>query len=147
MTRPFEMNPSRMPARDYPSEPRQTAICAADHQLFARFMVHGYPATPSGTRGLSPAADAGLIQAVADQLLPYASGGGQWPMQFVIELARRGRVHVSARYERRVWAISLEAEQVATSQWLTNQQQVCQQSLARTLGQSVRVQVIPERQA
>lgn len=147
MTRPFELNSVCVPSRDYPRNPRQTVAPAADHQLFARLMGDGCEATPSGARGASSSADAGLIPAVADQLLAHMSRGGQWPMQFVIELARRGRVHVSARYERRVWAISLEAEQVATSQWLVGQHHTCQQSLARTLGQPVRLQLMAERQA
>ncbi|MES2870941.1 MAG: type III secretion system HrpP C-terminal domain-containing protein [Pseudomonadota bacterium] len=141
MTQPIELKPARVPSRDYERDLRQAVASVADSQLFAGLMA-------GGTSRVSPsAADVRLAQAVSDQLLLRVSGASQWPIQFVIELARRGRVHVSARYERRVWTISLQAEQAATSQWLGEQQQSCQQSLARRLGQPVRVLLIPERQA
>lgn len=89
--------------------------------------------------------DAGLVQALFEQLMPRMAWSGQWPLQFVIGLARRGRIKVSARYERYAWSISLEAEQYATHQWLASQQQYCQRRLARKLGHSVRIQLMQER--
>lgn len=112
----------------------QTAVVArvseADSKLFADNL--------SGT-------DFGLAQAMSEQLLPRVAVTGQSPLQFVICLARRGRIYVRARYEGRAWSISLQAEQAGTRQWLIRQQQHCQQHLARTLGQPVSLQLMQAR--
>lgn len=105
-------------------------VSEADSKLFADNL--------SGT-------DTGLAQAMSEQLLPRVAVTGQLPLQFMICLARRGRINVRARYERQAWCISLEAEQSGTRQWLARQQQHCQQSLARKLGQPVSIQLMPER--
>ena len=105
-------------------------VSEADSKLFADNL--------SGT-------DTGLAQAMSEQLLPRVAVTGQLPWQFMICLARRGRINVRARYERQAWSISLEAEQSGTRQWLARQQQHCQQSLARKLGQPVSIQLMPER--
>lgn len=105
-------------------------VSEADSKLFADNL--------SGT-------DTGLAQAMSEQLLPRVAVTGQLPLQFMICLARRGRINVRARYERQAWSISLEAEQSGTRQWLARQQQHCQQSLARKLGQPVSIQLMPER--
>ena len=99
--------------------PATAPVSDADSQRFADNL--------SGT-------DFGLAHAMSEQLLPRVAVTGQSPLQFVICLARRGRIYVRARYERRAWSISLEAEQAGTRQWLIRQQQHCQQHLARTLG-------------
>ena len=104
-------------------------VSEADSKLFADNL--------SGT-------DTGLAQAMSEQLLPRVAVTGQLPLQFMICLARRGRINVRARYERQAWSISLEAEQSGTRQWLARQQQHCQQSLARKLGQPVCIQLMQE---
>jgi len=111
----------------------QTAVVArvseADSKLFADNL--------SGT-------DSGLARALSEQLLPRMAVTGQLPLQFVICLARRGRIIVRARFEPQGWGISLEAEQSGTRQWLARQQQHCQQSLARKLGLPVSIQLTQE---
>lgn len=152
MSQPFELKPARIVSRDYQPQARQAAISSdslVDSRLFARLMAddYGEPSLRPQVSCSVPCADVGLIHAMAEQLAPRLSGGGQWPMQFVIELARLGRINVSARYERRVWNIALEAEQASTYQWLVNHQQITQERLAQTLGQPIRVQLFQERQA
>ena len=102
---------------------------AADGKLFADCLT--------GT-------DMGLAQALTKALVPGASRRGPWPVQFVLHLAHRGRVSVSACYEHHGWHITLRAQQSATRQWLARQQQTCQWRLARALGQFVRVQSVQE---
>lgn len=152
MSQPFELKPARILSRDYPPPARQTAVSSVslvDSTLFARLMADGYGESPLSPKvsWSVPCADVGLIHAMAELLAPRLSGGGQWPMQFVINLARLGRINVSARYERRVWNIALEAEQTSTYEWLVNHQQVAQERLTQTLGAPVRVQLLLERQA
>ena len=91
-------------------------------------------------------ADKGLAQALSEALMPRATGAGPWPVQFVLHLAHRGRVSVSARYEHHGWLIILKAQQSATRQWLSRQQQPCQRRLARALGQVVRIRLLQECQ-
>lgn len=127
MSQPSGLMPLQVPFYDYGSA---DSAVEADSKLFADNL--------SGP-------DAGLVRTLSEHLMPRMAWVGQWPLQFVIDLARRGRINVSARYERRAWSISLGADQYATRQWLASQQQHCQRRLARQLGQSVRVQVIQER--
>lgn len=141
MTLPSELKSVRVFSRAPQLDVRQTIACVADRQLFAGLMAGGASHVPP------PVVDEGLIQRLSDQLLARLGSGDHRPVQFVIDLARRGRVHVSARYERRVWTVSLGAEQAATSQWLAGQQQNCQLRLAHTLGQPVRVQLMQGLQA
>lgn len=91
-------------------------------------------------------ADMGLAQALAEALMPRATRCGSWSLQFVLHLAHRGRVSVSARYEHHGWLITLRAQQSATRRWLARQQQPCQRRLARALGQCVRIRLLQECQ-
>ena len=88
-------------------------------------------------------ADKGLAQALSEALMPRATGR-QPCVQFVLHLAHRGRVNVSACYEHQGWLITLRAQQSATRQWLARQQQPCQRRLARALGQIVRIRLLQE---
>ena len=88
--------------------------------------------------------DMGLAQALTKALMPGATGRGPRLVHFVLHLAHRGRVSVSACYEHHGWHITLRAQQSATRQWLARQQQTCQWRLARALGQFVRVQSVQE---
>ena len=127
MSQPPGLKPVQVPCHDYATT---ASVAEADSTLFADNL--------SG-------ADAGLVRTLSDHLMSRMARSGQWPLQFVIDLARRGRINVSARYERRTWSISLAADQYTTRQWLASQQQHCQRRLARQLGQPVRVQVMQER--
>lgn len=127
MAQPSGLKPVQVPLHDYPGA---GDVSEADSKLFADNL--------SGP-------DAGLVRALSEQLMPRMTWSGQWPLQFVIHLVRRGRINVCARYERHAWSLSLEAEQSATHQWLTSQQQHCQRRLTRKLGQSVRIQLMQER--
>lgn len=85
--------------------------------------------------------DAGLAPALLQALLPRVACVAQWPLRFVIHLARRGPIKVNARHEHRAWVVSLTAEHCATHQWLAGQQQALQQRLTRRLGQPVNVRL------
>ena len=127
MSQPSGLMPLQVPFYDYGSA---ESGFEADSKLFADNL--------SGP-------DAGLMRTLSEHLMPRMAWVGQWPLQFVIDLARRGRINVSARYERHAWSISLQADQYATHQWLASQQQYCQRRLARTLGHPVWVQLMRER--
>lgn len=114
-------------ARSLPVAPAH----AADGKLFAASLA---------------SADMGLAQALSEALMPRATGGGPWPVQFVLDLAHRGRINVSASYEHHGWHITLRAQQSATRLWLARQQQPCQRRLVRRLGQLVRIQLVQECQ-
>ena len=114
----------------------------ADSTLFNAFLARGSRVCPPDTRLSHPSDGAEFIHALFERLRPLPVGSAHWPMQFVICLARRGRIKVSTRLERQGWSIWLAAERPDTRQWLVGQQQRCQQSLARRLGQPVRVQLM-----
>ena len=119
------VNPVPLPlARYLPAAPARAADC----KLFADSLA---------------GADRGLAQVLSEAPMPRATGC-QPCMQFVLHLAHRGRVNVSACYEHQGWLITLRAQQSATRQWLARQQQPCQRRLARALGQIVRIRLLQE---
>lgn len=128
MAQPSGLKPALLSFHDYQA-PATAPVSDADSQLFA-----------DNLSGI----DSGLARAMSEQLLPRMAVTGQLPLQFVICLARRGRITVRVRFEPQGWGISLEAEQSGTRQWLARQQQHCQQSLARKLGQPVCIQLMQE---
>ncbi|NVZ49894.1 flagellar hook-length control protein FliK [Pseudomonas sp. B6002] len=81
-----------------------------------------------------PIADATLIGALTDLLLPRMQMGAQWPLQAVLYLPRLGRINASVRREQGAWAIELEPEQDATARWLSGVRQRCEGRLAAALG-------------
>ena len=86
----------------------------------------------------------GLAQALGEALMPRIAGRGPWPVQFVLHLAHRGQVNVSAGYAAQGWHITLGAQQAGTRQWLARQRQACQRRLARALGQPVSLQLMAQ---
>ena len=135
----------RAQTRQLPSESVPGFVACAratDSKLFCVLLARGSHAGPPATR-LSNLADAcGFAYALSDQLVPRLGRIGHGPMQFVILLARRGRIRVSARHECQGWSIWLDAECRDTCRWLAGQQQRCQQAIAQRLGQPVRVQLL-----
>ena len=114
----------------------------ADSKLFNAFLASGVQGSLPDTRLANPADAVEFAQAMSEQLMPRLGGSGHWPLQFVMCLARRGRIKVSARHEPQGWSIWLDAERADTCQWLAGQQQRCQQSLARRLGRPVRIELM-----
>ena len=102
---------------------------AADSRLFADSLA---------------GADMGLAQALGEALMPRIAGRGPWPVQFVLHLAHRGQVNVSAGYAAQGWHITLGAQQAGTRHWLARQRQACQRRLGRALGQPVSLQLMAQ---
>lgn len=132
------------PQRVLGQYPRDSGVLrrVADSKLFSALLAPGGQGCSPDTRPANPADAAGFIDAMSEQLMPRLGGSGHWPMQFVMCLARRGRIKVSARHEPQGWSIWLDAERADTCQWLAGQQQRCQQSLACRLGRPVRVELM-----
>ena len=79
-----------------------------------------------------------------EALMPRIAGRGPWPVQFVLHLAHRGQVNVSAGYAAQGWHITLGAQQAGTRNWLARQRQACQRRLGRALGQPVSLQLMAQ---
>lgn len=143
MTLPPERIPPRVPSRDAYCAPWPAVVnlgaSVSDRTLFINLLRGGESNAPATGLSVVPGGDAQLIKALSEPLLSRAGGSGPWPLQFVIDLVRRGRIKVSAGYERGVWNIALQPELACTGRWLTTQQSCCQERLARRLGQPVRV--------
>lgn len=145
MTQRLDLTPLRVQALSFEAHPATARM--TDSSLFARFVAQQGTEKSWGCSESFTRAGTGcdLLQAIGERCGPRWTRGVSTPMQFVISLARRGRINVRAHHEYAGWTFSLEAEQSATHQWLIGQQPDCQARLSRTLGQSVRVLVIQER--
>ncbi|SEE14303.1 type III secretion system HrpP C-terminal domain-containing protein [Pseudomonas deceptionensis] len=141
MTELSVLTPQRADLRQYPRDSGPLRRIA-DSKLFNALLVPGGQGSPPDTRLENTAQAAEFAQAMSEQLMPRLGGSGHWPLQFVICLARCGRITVSARQERQGWSVWLDAERADTGQWLAGQLQRCQQSLARRLGQPVRLELM-----
>jgi len=143
VTLPPERIPPRAPSRDADCAPWPAVVnpgaSVSDRTLFINLLRGSASNARALDMNVTRSIDAQLIQALSGPLLYRAEGGGPWPLQFVIDLVRRGRIKVSAGYERGVWNIALQPELAFTWRWLATRQPCCQERLARRLGQPVRV--------
>lgn len=78
-----------------------------------------------------------MIEALAEQLAPRLQGASQWPLQAVLYLPRLGRINACVRREQSHWGIDLEAQEEATTGWLSGLRQQCEDRFALRLGQPV----------